>query len=73
MRYAVARAQRAAKEEAYRAYVAECMRMISVNTAKYAGGSYMSAGYMEILHPRPLDTRTADEVVRHIKQRLSQP
>ena len=38
-----------AKDDAYRAYVTEALRLIGENTAKYAGGSYIKAHYTEII------------------------
>lgn len=42
--------------------------MISENTAKFAGGSFMSASLSDILHPKLKDTRTGDEIVADIVQ-----
>lgn len=53
-------------QDAYQIYVADCMRMISENSAKFAGGSYMSVRFGDILHPKPRDTRTGDEIVTDI-------
>lgn len=55
------------EQEAYKTYVAECMRMITENTAKFAGGRYMSIGFGEMMNPKPVDTRTGEEVIAHMK------
>lgn len=42
------------------------MRMVTENTAKFAGGAYMSVSFRELLHPKPIDSRTGDEIVADI-------
>ena len=59
-----------AKDDAYRAYVTEALRLIGENTAKYAGGSYIKAHYTEIIEEKPKETRTSDEIVIQIKSKL---
>lgn len=59
------------EQEAYKTYVAECMRMVTENTAKFAGGRYMSLSFGEMLHPKPVDTRTGEEVIDHMKNVLA--
>lgn len=54
------------EQDAYKTYLAECMRMVTENTAKFAGGRYMSISFGEMLHPKPIDTRTGDEIVADI-------
>ena len=39
------------------------------NTAKYAGGSYIKARYIDIIEPKKVDTRTGDEIVADIIKR----
>lgn len=56
------------EQDAFQTYVAECMRMISENSAKF-GGNYMSASLNDILHPKPKDTRTGDEIAADIIKR----
>lgn len=55
------------EQEAYKTYLSECMRMVTENTAKFAGGRYMSVSFHEMLHPKPVDTRTGEEIVSHMK------
>ena len=40
--------------------------MISENTAKFAGGSYLTVRYGDMIHPKNQDTRTGDEIVEDI-------
>lgn len=54
------------EREAYKTYLAECLRMVTENTAKSAGGRYMNLSFAEMLHPKPEDARTSDEIVADI-------
>ena len=57
------------KVEAYQTYVSECFRVITENTAKMSGGSYISASFVDILNPKPVDNRTGEEIVAEIIQK----
>lgn len=66
---------RKGKEQAlWLGYVAECVRIITENTAKSAqgGGVYMAAKYDSIITPPPAETRTGDEIIEHMKAKLTQ-
>lgn len=67
----MSRVNREAKLEAYRAYVTDSLKAIAENTARYAGGGYIKARYVDIIHPKPQETRTADEIIGHMKGKLS--
>ena len=69
MRYAVARYQSQQRDLAYRIYVTDCLRMISENTAKISGGSYITAKFADIIKPKPVDDRTSDEIAADIIKR----
>ena len=45
--------------------------MISENTAKLCGGSYITAKLDDIINPKPVDTRTTEEIVGGIKEKLN--
>lgn len=45
--------------------------MSAENTAKIAGGRYMQKHYTEIVDPQKEETRTADEIVQHMKEKVS--
>ena len=66
MRYAVARYQSQQRDLAYRIYVADCLRIISENTAKMGGGSYITAKFPDIINPKPVDNRTGEEIAADI-------
>lgn len=51
-------------------YVTDALKLIAENTAKMGGGSYVKARYYDVLHPKPPETRTADEVIAQIANKL---
>lgn len=69
MRYAMARYQSQQRDLAYRIYVADCLRIISENTAKMGGGSYITAKLADIINPKPDDNRTGEEIAADIIKR----
>lgn len=69
MRYAMARYQSQQRDLAYRIYVADCLRIISENTAKMGGGSYITAKLADIINPNPVDNRTGEEIAADIIKR----
>lgn len=44
--------------------------MITENTAKMSGGSYIQAKLKDILDPKPEETRTPDEIIEDIRKKL---
>ena len=52
------------KEEAYRIYVTDALRIIGQNTAKYGGGSYQQLRFADIIRPHKDDGRTAADVIK---------
>lgn len=59
-------------QDAWRLYVAEGVRMIAENTAKFAGGSYMTAKWADIVNPKPVETRTPEQVIEQVMTRLKE-
>ena len=53
--------------EAHRMYLATCAQMAAENTAKLGGGRYMAMSYSELIHPKPVDNRTGEEIIEHMK------
>nr|DAG68294.1 MAG TPA: hypothetical protein [Caudoviricetes sp.]DAH41735.1 MAG TPA: hypothetical protein [Caudoviricetes sp.] len=43
--------------------------MISENTARFAGGGYLSIDYDDIIQPKAQDSRTGDEIVTDVIKR----
>ena len=39
------------------------------NTAKFAGGNYINARYIDVIEPKKVDNRTGDEIVADIIKR----
>lgn len=72
MRYAVSKINSRQRDTAYRVYVTDALKFIAENTARYAGGGYMKARYEDLIHPKPEDTRTAEEIIEHMKKKLAQ-
>ena len=69
MRYAMARYQSQQRDLAYRIYVTDCLRIISENTAKVGGGSYITAKFADIINPKPDEKRTGEELAADIIKR----
>ena len=61
--------KRQCEHDIFRDYIANGIQMISENTARNAGGRYLSLSYMEIINPKPSDDRTGDEIVEDIIRR----
>lgn len=53
-------------------YVTDALRLIGENTAKYAGGSYLKARWSDIINPPKEETRTAGEIIEHMKKKLEE-
>lgn len=69
MRYAIARYQSQQRDLAYRIYVTDCLRIISENTAKMCGGSYITEKFSDIINQKPVDKRTGEEIAADIIKR----
>ena len=62
--------QKEQEEKAVKIYYAECLRIMTENTAKIGGGSYIEAKLQDILDPKPVDNRTADDIIEGIRNKL---
>ena len=69
MRYATARFNQHQRDLAYRIYVTDCLRIISENTAKMGGGSYITAKFADIINPKPVENRNGEEIAADIIKR----
>ena len=58
--------QKEQEEKAVKIYYAECLRIISENTAKAVCGSYISAKFADIINPKPVDNRAGEEIAADI-------
>lgn len=61
-----------AKEKRYRAYVTDALRLITENTAKFAGGSYIPIRWLDLESPQRMkeDARTGDEIAADVIMRI---
>ena len=66
MRYAIARYKQRKRDVAYRIYVADCLRTISENTARFAGGSYITQKITSVLGYEREDQRTGEEIAADV-------
>ncbi len=55
----------AQRQEIYRIYVSDTLRIITENTAKFVGGGYIKKRYIEIVEPHKnkQDNRSAQEII----------
>ncbi len=61
------------QEQVYRAYVGESLKNISENVAKgfgKEGAVYMAKTYSEILYPQEDTSKSAEDIIDGIKQKL---
>ena len=78
MRYAIARYQSQQRDLAYRIYVADCLRIVTENTAKTvhaltdgrAEVHVMGIRFADVLENKPVDNRTADDIIEGIRKKL---
>ena len=62
----MARLNEKARNDAYRIYVTDALRIVAENTARYAGGNYIKARYAEIIEAKRQDNRTCEEITADI-------
>lgn len=60
---------------AFRIYVTDALKVIAENTAKQSGGYTMNIRYADMIKkdkvkPEKEETRTADEIIDHIKGKM---
>ena len=58
--------QKEQEDKVVKIYYAECLRIITENTAKMCGGSYMKAKLDDIINPKPVEKRTGEEIAADI-------
>lgn len=59
MRYVEARLDEYQREQAYRVYVTKSLQLAPQS-------QYISVSYDDVIHPKPVDTRTGDEIVADV-------
>ena len=65
----MARLNERAKNEAYRIYVTDALRIVAENTARYTGGNCIKARYIDVVEPKRQDDRTCEEITADIVAR----
>lgn len=65
----MARLNEKARNDAYRIYVTDTLRIVAENTARYAGGNYIKARYADIIEPKKQDNRTCEEITADVVAR----
>lgn len=69
MRYVEARYKKDCRDETYRIYVSDGIKVLSGNTAKYAGGSELTVRLWDILNP-VTESKSDKEIIDDIKAKL---
>lgn len=57
------------ERKAYCVYMTDAMRIVTENTAKICGGNYIRARYVDVIDPKPQDTRSCEEITEDIVSR----
>lgn len=58
------------KDEIYRVYITDALKIIAENTAKFAGGSHLTKRYVEmigIIKPEP--KKTAEQIIDEVTKK----
>ena len=72
--HGIAWIRRDREEKEYRAYMTDCLRVISESAAKFAGGKYMSVRFADRMGwgKKPVvDSRTAEEIIKSIADKIN--
>lgn len=70
LRYATSRAAVHVHDQAYRNYVSEGLRVISESAANIRYGPYLKVRFNDIMHPKPKDERTGEEIATELFARM---
>ena len=68
--HCIAFLQRQKKHDELMYYVTDALMCITQNTANMAGGKALQKRFHEILNPEPEETRTAEDIINSIKEKL---
>ena len=63
--------QRQNEQSAFRDYMAMCAFNVNEIVAKRYGGAYMTTKYHDLVNPPKEETRTSEEVISGIKEKLN--
>lgn len=70
MRYVRARIGEYRRDLTCRLYYADALRGLTQAVAVIGGGDFAITSLSELLHPKPEDNRTAEDVIEHIRGKL---
>lgn len=56
---------------AYRTYTARALKVLTENVANALGGKSMAITYEEFINPKPVDNRSAEEIIEDIKKKMN--
>ena len=62
----LAQLQKDGEREMLWQYIAMGLKMLTENTARVVGGSYLAVSYTDIIHQKPQDERTGEEIVADV-------
>lgn len=68
--YCISLFQKEQEERAVQIYFGECLRVITENTARIAGGSTVEAKLKDILDPKPQKNESPEEIIERIRKKL---
>lgn len=70
MRYVRARIGEFRRDLMCRIYYADVLKNLTEAVAQIGGGEYTITPLADLLHPKPEDSRTEDEIIEHIRAKL---
>jgi hypothetical protein len=60
------------EEQIFRLYITDALKILTENTAKMYGGASLTKRYADIIDmSKPVETRTQEEIIDHIKRKLA--
>lgn len=59
------------EERIYRFYVTSTLKNMNKSVANTFTGKYMQVDYLDLIDPKPEETRTGEEIRQHIKDGLN--
>ena len=63
--------KRQSEQSVLNLYLAECLRILTENTAKIGGGGYISVRYYDLINSKPEEKRTPEEIISGFKESLA--
>lgn len=73
MHYCLAKYEEISLDKAYRVYITDALKNIEENTGRAVKeGKAHQKRYIDLINPPPKETRTAEEIIAHIKNKLKE-